>query len=164
MKNTDKFLIAIVAGIVLLVGAAFAVAALRPKPAYQAEDTPEGVVNNYLLAIKQADYERAYGYLSSKVRGYPDSVETFTRDVQQSSYNFNLDNPATTVSLRPSRVTATRADVTINETIFQSSGLFGSSEYNQSSTLSLRRENGQWKIWASDRGYWAYCWDNSGGC
>jgi hypothetical protein len=164
MKKTDKFLIAIVAGIILLVGAAFAVAALRPKPAYQAEDTPEGVVHNYLLALKQADYERAYGYLSPKIDGYPVSAEAFTRDVRQNSYNFNLSNPATTVSILPYHLSSDSAEVTVHETVFSNGGLFGSSEYPQSTSFSLRRASGQWKISGSDQYYWAWCWNDTGGC
>jgi len=46
MKITDKFLIGSVAGVILLVSVAFAVAFLRPKPTYQSDDTPEGVAHN----------------------------------------------------------------------------------------------------------------------
>jgi len=164
MKNTDKFLVAIVAGVVLLVAAAFGVAALRPKPAYQAEDAPDGVVHNYLLAIKQADYDRAYGYLSPKISGYPPTAADFARDVRQSSYNFQLDNPATTVSIQAAYVTDNRAEVIVHETIFQSNGLFGSSEYPHSTTFQLRRESEQWKIYNSDQSYWTWCWSNADGC
>ena len=30
---------------------------------YVAEDTPEGIVHNYVFAIQQDDFERAYNYL-----------------------------------------------------------------------------------------------------
>jgi len=77
MKNTDKFLVGIVVGVVVLVATAFAVALLRPKPTYQLEDTPKGVAHNYLLALQQEDYKRAYGYLSPTIEGYPTSAEAF---------------------------------------------------------------------------------------
>ena len=53
MKSTDKVLIAIVAGIILLIIVAFVVALAKPEPTYQAEDTPEGVAYNYLLALQR---------------------------------------------------------------------------------------------------------------
>lgn len=64
MKNTDKMLIAIVIGIVLLVVIALAITLTRPEPTYQAEDNPEGITHNYLLALQKKDYERAYVLLS----------------------------------------------------------------------------------------------------
>ncbi|HOF89582.1 MAG TPA: hypothetical protein PLZ36_15990, partial [Armatimonadota bacterium] len=69
MHTSDKWLIGIVIGAALLVCAAVAVTVLRPKPAYRADDTPAGVTHNYLLALKQRDYARAYGYLSPTLSG-----------------------------------------------------------------------------------------------
>jgi hypothetical protein len=71
MKSTDKFLIGIVVGIVLLVVAAFVITLARPEPTYQVEGTPESVAHNYLLALQKEDYQRAYGYLSPTLKGYP---------------------------------------------------------------------------------------------
>ena len=73
MKSTDKFLISIVIGIMLLVVVAFGIAFLRPEPTYQSEDTPEGVVHNYLMALQREEYYRAYSHLSPVIPGYPDS-------------------------------------------------------------------------------------------
>ena len=36
----------------------------RTKPVYGSEDTPEGVVHNYVLAVINQDYQKAYGYLA----------------------------------------------------------------------------------------------------
>ena len=83
MKGT-KFLFAIVAGVVILVAALLILALLRfgPSP-YQAEDTPEGVVHNYLAALQRKGYERARSYLSTTLNGYPVNVEQFAADVEQ---------------------------------------------------------------------------------
>jgi len=51
MKSSDRFLIVIIIGIVLLAGGAFALTLTRPEPTYRSEDTPEGVATNYLLAL-----------------------------------------------------------------------------------------------------------------
>ena len=88
MKSTDRFLIGIVIGVVVLVIAAFGVAFLGPKPAYQSDDTPEGVAHNYLLAIQREDYARAYGYLSPDLRGYPASDEQFIEDMYTGLWPF----------------------------------------------------------------------------
>jgi len=69
MKKSDKILIWIVGGIVLLVIAAFAIALVKPKPTYMADESPDGVAFNYLFAVQQGDYDRAYGYVSPSIDG-----------------------------------------------------------------------------------------------
>ena len=161
MKKTDKLLIGIVLGIVLLVVVAFGVALTRPKPSYQAEDTPEGVAFNYLFALQQTDYERAYGYLSPTIKGYPQSVETFRDQMHDYSWNFNgLNNLSTTLEIDSVDVSGKRADVTIRETQFYEGDLFSSGQSSHTFDVTLRQdENGQWKIVESDN-YWVYCWSD----
>jgi hypothetical protein len=70
MKGTDRFLIGIVAGVVILVVAVLAIALLRPnQPSYEPDDTAEGVAHNYLLALQLEDYGRAQGCLSRSLPG-----------------------------------------------------------------------------------------------
>lgn len=164
MKNTDKFLIAIVIGAVILIAVAFAVAFTGTKPAYQSDDTPEGVAYNYLFALRQGDHERAYNYLSPTLYGYPASVEKFSRDVQDDSWRFRLDNESVTLEVASSKVTGNFATVAIKETIFHQGDLFGSGESTNTFDMVLRRDaQGKWKIKCSDS-YWAWRWDRSGTC
>jgi len=165
MKQTDKVLVGIVSGIVLLVVVAFAVALLRPEQTYQSEGTPEGVAFNYLFALRQGEYERAYGYLSPSIKGYPRDSEIFANQVRDNSWSFNLDNASTTVEVESAKVSGKRADVEIRETRFYEGGLFDSSQYTSFFTMTLRQdESGAWKIGQSDS-YWFYCWsDPNEGC
>ena len=164
MKGTDKFLIGIVAGVVLLVVLAFVIAFLRPAPAYQSDTTPEGVAHNYLLALQQKDYARAYSYLSPTLIGYPATVEAFIRDVQNNDYAFRRYDASTTSAVESAQVTGDRAEVEVRETHFYNNGLFGSDEYTETFEMQLKRENGAWKITGYDR-YWANCWtDTTAGC
>src|SRR3990172_9629643 len=91
MKNSDRILFAIVAGVIVLVVVAFVVAFTRPEPTYQSEDSPEGITHNYLLALQQKDYERAYRYLSPELPHYPPDIDKFMADVQSQDYNFRFD-------------------------------------------------------------------------
>ena len=60
----DKFLIAIVISIIVLMGLAVGVFLVRQNAQdYVVEDTPEGIVHNYVFAIQQDDFERAYDFL-----------------------------------------------------------------------------------------------------
>lgn len=163
MKTTDKFLIGIVSAVILLVGAAFAVALMRPKPAYREEDTPEGVAHNYLLAIQQKDYERAYGYLSPGLANYPDSDEEFENDVQHDRYRFNNLDSDVTLEVESSEVTGERSTVIVRRTNFYQGGLFSSNSYTARFEMRLRRENGAWRIVDSDE-YWVYCWSDPKSC
>jgi len=166
MKGTDKFLIGIVAGIVLLVAAVLALALLRPpqQPGYQPDDTPEGVAHNYLLALQLDEYDRAYGYLSPTLPGYPGNAEAFGRDVQGNRWNFYRD-PDRDVSLavESAGVTGDRANVVVRQTVFRRGGLFDSGQYSNTFTMTLHREKGAWKVTRSDS-YWADCWNWSEGC
>jgi hypothetical protein len=136
MKSTDRFLIGIVVGIILLVVAAFVVTLTRPEPTYQAED----VAHNYLLALQEEDHQRAYGYLSPTLEGYPVSVERFAENVEDSRWRFRLDAD-TTLAVESVRVTGNRAVVDVRESRF----------------------HGEWKIVDSDY-YFARCWKDSKGC
>jgi hypothetical protein len=163
MKKTDKLLIGIVAGILLLVLVAFGVALTRPKPTYQAEDKPEGVAFNYLFALQQGDYERAYGYLSATIRGYPRTVEKFRDQIRDYSWNFRGLENTTTLEVDSVDVSDKRADVKIRETQFYEGDLFSSSEHSRIFDMTLRQDtSGKWKIVESDS-YWVHCWSNSQG-
>jgi len=159
MKKTDKLLIGIVAGIILLVVVAFWVALSKPKPTYQAEDKPDGVAFNYLFALQQKDYERAYGYLSPAIKGYPVDAEKFADDIRDNKWSFNgLDDSNTTVQVSSSDVTGNRADVKIEETHFYGGDLFNNGQYTNNFSMTLRQdENGNWKIEESDS-FWFHCW------
>jgi len=167
MKTTDKFLIGIVAGVILLVGVAFAVLFLRPKPTYQSDDTPEGVTHNYLLALKQKDLARAYGYLSPTLAGYPASPEAFTEDVENHRgyyWYFGPGDDSVTLEIESVRTIGDdRAVVSVRERHYYRSGLFGSNEYANTFDMTLRRWNDRWQIVASDL-YWASCWGYEQGC
>jgi len=165
MKKTDKLLIGIVVGIVLLVVVSFAVALSKPKPTYQAEDTSEGVAFNYLFALQQKDYERAYGYLSPTLPGYPRSVEKFAENIQRYSWTFSrLEDSYTTLDVESSSVAGKNVIIKIQETRFREGDLFSSSQYTYSFDITLRQDaKGQWKIVDGDR-YWLACWNTVGGC
>jgi hypothetical protein len=164
MKKTDKLLIGIVSGILLLVVVAFVVALSKPEPAYQAEDTPDGVAFNYLFALQQKDYKRAYGYLFPAIKGYPGTFSKFTSDIQNHSYTFSrLNDSSTTLEVESFTVTGTSADVRIRETRFYERDLFNSSQYTSSFTITLsQKKDGSWKIVESGR-YWYPCWSNPQG-
>jgi hypothetical protein len=167
MITTDKFLTGIVLGIVLLVLVAFAAAFLRPQPSYQPEDTPEGIVHNYLLAMQQEDFERAYSYLSPAIEGYPPTLEAFTQYIWENPWEFRLSEDTRTreVEVVSSRVTGKRVAVTVLETYFYQGGLFDSNQYTNTFEIRLEREasSNAWKIVEAES-YWFWCWSDKDAC
>lgn len=162
-KGIDKFLLAIVVGVVVLVSAAFAIVLLRPAPAYRADDTPEDIVHNYLFALQQKDYARTYGYLSREVRGRPGTPERFASDISKNPWRFSTMDSATTWVVQDVRVNGTLAIISVQVTRFEGNSIFASSQYKNTVKFTLRQENGAWKIFDADA-YWLDCWDRYGGC
>jgi hypothetical protein len=162
MRGTNKLLLAIIAGSVLLVVAALAVMLLRPEPTYQSEATPEGVAHNYLLALKSEDYPRAYGYLSDTIPGYPATLEEFDKAIDRNYWGFRI-GADTTISIQSTKVSEQKAVVTVQEIRFYRGGLFDSGEYISTFEITLVQSGNQWKIFEADN-YFAWCWSDPGGC
>jgi hypothetical protein len=162
MKKTDRFLIVIVAGIVLLVAVTLIVSLRQPAATYQPEDTPEGVAHNYILALQQKDYERAYGYLSPTLPGYPIGSMEFMQHTSQYRWRFQFDDN-TTIAISDVTLRGDQATVQAARNRFSSEGLFGGNISVSHFDLQLRHENGVWKMVQADR-YWADCWNQSDGC
>lgn len=163
MKGTDKFLVGIVVGIVVIVIAAFTLALAQTKPTYRDDSLPDGVAFNYLLAIQQRDFARAYAYLAPTMPSYPASPDAFESQVYRDRYSFRLDE-SLTLDIGAVRVYTETADVTMRETSFAPGGfLMGSSRSSTFLMRLARDKTGAWRISHSDR-FWRYCWDLTSGC
>ena len=162
MRGTDKFLMAIVAGVVILVAVAFVLTLLRVNaPQYQAEDTPEGVVHNYLVALQLEEYERARSYLSPTLPGYPADAEQFAADVDRASYQFGRYNDDVSLAVESANVQGDKAKVVVRKTVFYRGDLFDTGESSYTFYVTVRREGGAWKIAAAEE-YWSECWTARG--
>lgn len=164
MLGRDRFLLVIVAAAILLVVVAFLVAYRRPAPTYRAEDTPDGVAFNYLLALQQRNYERAYGYLAPTLYDYPASAEEFVDELTKRAMLGRLDSA--TLEIGATDVTGDLAVVEVERTTFAEGGLFDSGQYSDTFNMKLRRVDGAWKLVEADD-FWWYCWhqkSNREGC
>ena len=98
----DKFLTGILIGVGALVVLALVLFFTRQdKEEYLSDDTPEGVAHNYVLAVLNKDYEKAYGYLADLE--HKPTYEEF----RQSFLNgmVNPDNTGLDLARRPSMAT-----------------------------------------------------------
>ena len=148
----DRFLTGILVGIVVLVVIALAVFFLRQgSQSYISEDVPEGVVHNYVLALLNDDYEKAYGYLADldNKPAYEQFRDAFLTGV------VNPNN--STVDIGTSEVTDDTASVEV-ALIYNPSDPF-STGYRDVQRAVLVKQNGAWKL-SSMPGYyfWDYNW------
>jgi hypothetical protein len=160
MKGSDKTLILIVGAVVLLVIGAVAAVLLRPEPEYRSGSTPDGVVHNYLLALQQGDYERAYGCLHDDVK--VKDLDDFIDSVEGRPYSFDLGSNVALSIDDESHISESSARVTVHKTETYND-LFGGGSYARDFNVRLKKENDQWKISDSDD-YWDYCWDKTSTC
>ena len=148
----DRFLTGILIGIAVLVVIALAVFFLRQgSQSYSSEDAPEGVVHNYVLAVLNDDYEKAYGYLADldNKPTYEQFRDAFLTGV------VNPNNAA--VDIGGSEITDETASVEV-ALIYNPSDPF-STGYRDVQRAVLVRQNGAWKL-SSMPGYyfWDYNW------
>ena len=148
----DRFLTGILVGIVVLVVIALAVFFLRRgSQSYISEVVPEGVVHNYVLAVLNDDYEKAYGYLADldNKPTYEQFRDAFLTGV------VNPNNSA--VDIGTSEVIDETASVEV-ALIYNPSDPF-STGYRDVQRAVLVRQNGAWKL-SSMPGYyfWDYNW------
>jgi hypothetical protein len=153
-RETDRFLILIVLLVALLVGAAFVMVLNQPAAGYMAEDRPAGVAYNYLLALQLGEYERAYGYLSPTLPGYPANLAAFVDDVKD---EFTELTSNYTLEVGPVVVSDEQAAVTIRVTHYYEGGLFGVEQWVEANDMLLALEEGAWKLVEADH-YWSMCW------
>ena len=162
MKSTDRMLIGIVGGIVLLVIVALVSTLTQPPAEYQPEDSPSGVVHNYLLALQDEDHERAHRYLSTSLRCYPATVAEFTADVRGNSWAFGRYDEGSSVAVEDATVHGDRATVEVAQTRFRGGDLFQSGQSFNRFDVELVLEEDQWRIINADRyfatGAWTSTW------
>ena len=148
----DRFLIGILIGIGLLVVVALAVFFTRSDQAsYFSEGTPDGVVHNYVLALLNKDYQKAYGYLADL-----DHKPTFSEFRQSFAIGrLNPDQPAT--QLGRTDVVGDTATVEISM-VFSQGEPFGSPSRSLGSAR-LMKQGGAWKISSMPTyNLWDYGW------
>lgn len=155
MKGSDKFLLLLLAAIAAIVIAALVAVLRTPAPVYQSEDTPAGVVHNYLLAVRQGDYERAHGYLSPDLVNMP-SVAGFVDDIGQNPWSFDRGG-STAVSVEDTQMFSDgTARVSVALTTFEG-GPFDSGQYSRLFGMTLKPQGDTWRLTYGED-YWFFCW------
>jgi len=147
----DRFLTGILMGIVVLVVVALTVFFLRKgTQTYVSEDAPEDVAHNYVLAVLNKDYEKAYGYLAdlNNKPTYEQFRDAFLKGM------INPDNSA--VDIGRSEIDGDSASVEV-VLIYNQSDPF-STGYRDVQRALLVRQTDEWKLTSMP---YFYFWDSN---
>jgi len=148
----DRFLTGILIGIAVLIVVALTVFFNRKDGNlnYVADDTPAGVVQNYVVALHKRDFEKAYNYLAD-LQNKP-SQEQF----HQSFLNHSIDPANAGVEIGKAEIVGNSASVSLGLVYGQSDPF--SSGYRNTDYAQLVQQNGAWKIKQMPNNFWAYDW------
>ena len=148
----DRFLLGILLGIGALVILALGLFFTRKDSSlvYVADDTPEGVVHNYVVAVFQRDYEKAYSYLADK--NDKPTLEQFRASFLQN--HINPDNIG--VEIGGTELSGDQAYITVY-TQYNSNDPF-SSGYRNEERAVLINQGGKWKLEQMPGNFWGWDW------
>jgi hypothetical protein len=147
----DRFLGAILAGIGLLVVISLVLFFTRQnRLEYGPEDTPEGVLHNYLVALHSKDFNRAYGYLA-------EADNRPRMDAFQQAFLTNMGN-LNTVSLKVDQVDVQGDKAYLTLTLVHASSDVFSESYREPQSGVLEKQSGQWKIRSLPFPYFNWDW------
>jgi hypothetical protein len=147
----DRFLIGILSGIGVLILVALILFFTRQEVhEYRTEGTPDAAVFNYVLAITQKDYDKAYGYLA-------DLEHKPTYDEFRQSFLSGMVGPANVgVDVGEAEVNDDVAAVEVS--LIYGSGEPFASSYRSLERAALVRQDGEWKISSMPYNFWDYNW------
>jgi hypothetical protein len=145
-QRRDPFLIAIVAGALLLIAAgigAVLVVGRAPRSAPADPTSPEGVVQAYVEAIRAGDADRAYELLSRTAKA--------TTSAQEYRQRFPRSQPSTEsgqrVLIETVEVGEDAAEVRVTFSRFSARPEpFSAGTYHRAVNVRLVREDGAWRI------------------
>ena len=145
----DRFLFVILGVIGALVVIALVLFFVRRgMQTYGPEDNPNGVANNYVLALQMGDFKRAYTYLAEG-SGKPTEL-TFLQEFSSRQ----LDISSASIQILPAIIIGDNASVSVT---LRNAGPFGET-YPNVQNGTLVRQGGVWKINSLPNPYWGYDW------
>lgn len=151
MDSSRRWLIifAIVIGVLVIATVSLVLFAKENQVTLLPENTPQGTVQRFLIAVQDKDYLKAYNYLSLDQTG---KIITYNDWIMRVSY------VQSTWKATLGKVTENGDNATVEVTIdiISPGGPFENSTYSQQLTFQLIKENGLWFIVSPTYLYWIY--------
>ena len=146
------FISAIVIGLLVIATVTLVLLTKGNKVTLLPENSPQGTVQRYLMAIQEKDYQKAFGYLSfsptDKITSFSDWLMMVgPQSSSQSVWRATLG----TVTENENNAT-----VEINIDTLRSGGLFGDSQFSQQINFLLIKKGNSWFITSPNYIYWIY--------
>jgi len=145
MKSHNRLLIGfgIAIALLVIVAVALVLSTGQQQPALLPQDTPEGTVQRYLMAIQNKDFNAAYDFLSAA--DTQDNPKPFTRDMWISQGR-GMQDLSWKANLGKVSVTGDRAVVEVSIHTFRSGGPFDDNTNSHNVTFYLEKQDGKWLI------------------
>jgi hypothetical protein len=143
--QTDRFLIGILIGVVVLLAVAgLSLLVLRQPPRELPADSPSGTIQRFFSALEQRNYNQAYDLLSDHMERKP-TRDAFTRYIAD---QFTYGAQTQRVRIDTEQIDGKTATVTVRVTSYYGGGLplGGANEYTSTETFTLAQEAGIWRI------------------
>jgi hypothetical protein len=143
-RIADRFFLAILAGLgLLLVVALLSVLLLRQPAAVLPVDTPEGVVQRFYLALEARDYHQAYDLLGAQATAQVTRDEFFRYNADRQPY----EGPQR-VRIDDQQISGDFATVTVTVTHYSANAQpFGvGGEFSEAESFSLQHDTTGWRI------------------
>ena len=155
MKSSNRWLIAFVAGVAVLVVATIVlVLSGKPGATLLPANTPEGIVQRFLIAVQETNYEKAYTYLS--LTDDKGGKITYDQWLATKPYPYGSSPSSWKATLGQTTVTGERANVEVNVDVFRPSGPFGNAVQTQQVLFQLTRSGETWLITSPPYLYFIY--------
>ena len=141
---SSRWLVAIAAVVTALILVSVVVALINPRGAAETlpEDTPEGVVQRFILALEDDDYSLAHGYLSDELKKSctVEQLRNSTRSFEETFQDRRI------ALLEKEELSDGRMQVRVRVTEVRVSPPFGVDEYSHQERYVLVQENGNWRF------------------
>ena len=147
----DRFLMVILGVIGLMIVVAVGLFILRQEPQeFGPEDSPEGVLRNYILSLQTGDFQRAYSYLQDA-----EDKPNFTT-FQQSLVRNETEFSRTAIQLGEVDISGSNARVAI--TVIHANNDPFDKNWAENTTALLTMQDGEWCIINLPYPYWGWDW------
>ncbi len=153
MRSSRRWLLTfgLAIGVLVIVTVALVLAtASRGEEPLLPEDTPEGTVQRFLLAVRDEDYLKAESYLS------PPIDDKITYDLRRNRMAGLGEGAGWKATLGKSIVKDDEATVDVTVAVFRPSGPFENSVRTYRVTFFLKKEDASWHITSPVNLWWLY--------
>ncbi len=152
MKSSNRLLIIFgsAIGVLVLVAIILVLAMPAHQPALLPEDTPEGTVQRYFIALQNEDYAKAYSFITQP------ADPKMTSDIWRGQYNRPVEKNVWKVTIGKAKIIGNEATVDVVIDVFRPQGPLSDPINTNNISFSLRKAGTGWTIISPFDLWWLY--------